>query len=96
MLSLSVGAKVFFCLSSKADCSDRRAIRLSMRDSVVSRGTEVGSTFLKEALWLAVRDCWLLSFDVFNANGLSFKVELVRLMPAVPNISSEVSIVKSS
>jgi len=47
------------------------------------------SLTLKEALWLAVRDCWLLSFDVFNANGLSFKVELVRLMPCEPEVNLE-------
>lgn len=41
------------------------------------------SLTLKEALRFAVRDCWLLSFDVFNANGPSFKVVLVRCEPEV-------------
>jgi hypothetical protein len=47
------------------------------------------SLTLKEALRFAVRDCWLLSFDVFNANGPSFKVVLVRLMPCEPEVNLE-------
>jgi hypothetical protein len=47
------------------------------------------SLTLKEALRFAVRDCWLLSFDVFNANGPSFKVVLVRLIPCEPEVNLE-------
>ena len=47
------------------------------------------SLTLKEALWLAVRNCWLPSFDVFSANGPSFKVELVRLIPCEPEVNLE-------
>ena len=47
------------------------------------------SLTLKEALRLAVRDCWLLSFDIFSANGLSFKVELVHLIPCELEVNLE-------
>jgi len=47
------------------------------------------SLTLKEALRLAVRDCWLLSFDVFSANGPPFNMELVRLIPCGLEVNLE-------